>query len=470
MNKPRFLELVRNPDQLEFFDLEKLEEVVATFPYFQAAHLLIAKIAKEQSSMFAAEKLNRAGVCTLDRKNLKKWMQIKPRKLTVFINHEPEAKELGVLPDKALEISNQNSPVEIELPQISNGEKTVIEREVSNPIVVEAFIQQTTEVVEDDSQKENTEIIEEVEVDLDERKEEFTHQEETVPLEYQPVSFITIEETVLEKEKPEIDIASKPSDQDTSIEASEVGINDVNDRTSEKSNSKAVADDIAAPLDFYAELQQNLEKLKLNKLSARHLHLPDDMEGLEIGDDKKAVSEESVKEAIENTAPELTIAPDAITESNHEINASPIDESDHPTWPTQNIDESRLEEILRNDISEQNHISQKDLLIEYFNYLAQRRVARMNDKKSINIILDKFIAEEPSIPKLKPEAPKTPLVDLAEKSTRATIKIVSENFAKILVLQGKVEKAIEMYEELSLKNPEKKAYFADLILKLKEPK
>ena len=41
--------------------------------------------------------------------------------------------------------------------------------------------------------------------------------------------------------------------------------------------------------------------------------------------------------------------------------------------------------------------------------------------------------------------------------------VVSEGMAKIMVRQGKIERAIEIYEQLMLKKPEKKAYFAEKI-------
>jgi hypothetical protein len=46
--------------------------------------------------------------------------------------------------------------------------------------------------------------------------------------------------------------------------------------------------------------------------------------------------------------------------------------------------------------------------------------------------------------------------------------MLSESFAKLLVNQGKKKMAQEIYEKLSLKFPDKRAYFADLIEKLKD--
>lgn len=57
---------------------------------------------------------------------------------------------------------------------------------------------------------------------------------------------------------------------------------------------------------------------------------------------------------------------------------------------------------------------------------------------------------------------------LAEESIQSNTGIVSETLAKVFVAQGKKERAIEIYLNLSLKFPEKKAYFADLIKSLSD--
>ena len=53
--------------------------------------------------------------------------------------------------------------------------------------------------------------------------------------------------------------------------------------------------------------------------------------------------------------------------------------------------------------------------------------------------------------------------DLAEKSALLNSKVISESLAKIMVKQGKIEKAIEIYQELINKHPDKKTYFAEKI-------
>ncbi|TDN40557.1 hypothetical protein E4631_10425 [Hymenobacter sp. UV11] len=50
--------------------------------------------------------------------------------------------------------------------------------------------------------------------------------------------------------------------------------------------------------------------------------------------------------------------------------------------------------------------------------------------------------------------------DLSVRSTRAEPDLASESLAKILARQGKVDRAIAIYERLMVKQPEKMAYFA----------
>lgn len=57
--------------------------------------------------------------------------------------------------------------------------------------------------------------------------------------------------------------------------------------------------------------------------------------------------------------------------------------------------------------------------------------------------------------------------DLSSKYQSTPPDLVTENLAQIMVRQGKTEKAIDIYEKLVLKYPQKKAYFATCIEKLK---
>lgn len=57
---------------------------------------------------------------------------------------------------------------------------------------------------------------------------------------------------------------------------------------------------------------------------------------------------------------------------------------------------------------------------------------------------------------------------LAEKSLVESDSLASETLAEILVRQGKIDKAIKMFQTLSLRNPEKSTYFAARIKQLQK--
>jgi len=80
-------------------------------------------------------------------------------------------------------------------------------------------------------------------------------------------------------------------------------------------------------------------------------------------------------------------------------------------------------------------------------------------------IIDKFIAENPSISRPKQEFFNP--ISAAQDSVVDQENIVSETLATIYAKQGYFEKAISIYEKLILKNPEKSVYFAGQIFELK---
>jgi len=87
----------------------------------------------------------------------------------------------------------------------------------------------------------------------------------------------------------------------------------------------------------------------------------------------------------------------------------------------------------------------------------------MRKKTSQKDIINQFLVKKPSVDgKKEPENKE----DLAKDSIK-DVEVATERLAEIYTLQGLNDKAIEIYDKLILKNPEKRAYFAEKIEKLK---
>ena len=87
-------------------------------------------------------------------------------------------------------------------------------------------------------------------------------------------------------------------------------------------------------------------------------------------------------------------------------------------------------------------------------------------KLSRKELIDKFLLENPTIS--RPKAEFYNPISVAQNSIIDQENIVSETLAKIYEKQGYLDKAISIYEKLSIKYPEKSSTFAAQIERLKE--
>ena len=120
-------------------------------------------------------------------------------------------------------------------------------------------------------------------------------------------------------------------------------------------------------------------------------------------------------------------------------------------------------------------LEEKRKSLDELKNLIEQRIIELEREKEVSAkeektlskteIIDKFIAENPQISRPKKEF-YDPMV-VAQTSVVDKENIISETLATIYLNQGYVEKAISVYQKLSLKNPEKSVYFAELIEKAK---
>jgi hypothetical protein len=93
---------------------------------------------------------------------------------------------------------------------------------------------------------------------------------------------------------------------------------------------------------------------------------------------------------------------------------------------------------------------------------------KSNNKKLLQTeLIDKFIQANPRIEPVK-DTSKLPVTDISKPFVEKEGGFVTETLAKIYINQSYYSKAIDIYEQLSLKFPEKSSYFASQIELVKE--
>ena len=105
---------------------------------------------------------------------------------------------------------------------------------------------------------------------------------------------------------------------------------------------------------------------------------------------------------------------------------------------------------------------------EWAGYLKARKVPekqlKLNDKFEL---IDSFLSKQG---KIIPDKSATNKEDLSEKSWTASDELMTETLAKVFVKQKKYNNALEAYQILGLKYPEKNSFFADQIKEIKRLK
>jgi hypothetical protein len=120
-------------------------------------------------------------------------------------------------------------------------------------------------------------------------------------------------------------------------------------------------------------------------------------------------------------------------------------------------------ELLELDIDEKGHSQEENLTLEP----GKGESGKIEKKQLQSELIDKFILENPRI-EPKRENTGTPQDDISKPFVEETGGLVTETLARIYVDQGYYSRAIDIYEKLSLKFPEKSSYFASQIEMVKE--
>ena len=135
------------------------------------------------------------------------------------------------------------------------------------------------------------------------------------------------------------------------------------------------------------------------------------------------------------------------------------------------------EVIVKQDLNESQQLPEKRSFTDWLKANENDTTLRFDEeKRKIESIVNQFIENEPKISRNSPhktqeEKPKKEFFSptkKAKESLELTHMPVSETLAKIFALQGNYPKAIYVFEQLILKNPEKKVFFVAQIEELRK--
>ncbi|MEZ0611265.1 hypothetical protein ACAW74_22330 [Fibrella sp. WM1] len=189
--------------------------------------------------------------------------------------------------------------------------------------------------------------------------------------------------------------------------------------------------------------------LKLNELASRQVPIPDDYQH-----ESYALFRNKAVGANGWQMPLIQMPRIAFNESGMVVDTAFRPPVDDPTL---------AEEAIQADLA-----LDEQQALEEDKQIAQQRQIDEDRKRQLEII-ENFIRNEPRIAPVRGKLGEpAEQEDLSQRSQPTALGggLVTESFAKILCRQGKYDKAIEIYEKLALKNPEKSAYFAAKISEL----
>ena len=442
MNKQRYIALLKDPSGITKSDIPDIEELIEQFPYCQNAHILLAKIQTEVGSMHAAKLTRKAALYTSDRTKLKQLLEPQQE----FHPSTIEATASRLLDEKISTAEAENTTsISTETPVMPDS---ITEK-------VDSVIQKVETVppvnIKHEAEKHATNFLHELEENLKALREAkaraagilqpFSKEEvEAINKKIDPTPIITEEPSVIENKLVENILSENTTESIVQKDAPPVA--PISETTISPEKPKRP---FSALID--AEVPPKKDPIQRNDILDLILSFDNRVK------DYFDINQYTSKEKNEDSTDITETSGDRITNDY----TLPFNNND---WK---LEESRLEEP--------GQPNSESLLLNYLEYLQEQKNKKQKpDKKREKSIISRFIQKDPAISPLSASEASSEDDDNSGENPQSQSKpiFISETFAQLLEKQGKIEKAIGVYEELILKNPEKNSYFATRIQELKK--
>ena len=133
------------------------------------------------------------------------------------------------------------------------------------------------------------------------------------------------------------------------------------------------------------------------------------------------------------------------------------------------LNENIKEEIIiKNDSTKDISLTKEMEFYKWFSYIkSNKTLNESNEVEKKFALIDDFLTSKKRI---DPDRNYLNTEDLSEKSLVSHDELMTETLAKVLMKQKKYDKALEAYQILGLKYPEKNSFFANQIKKIRKLK
>jgi hypothetical protein len=487
MNRSQFISFMSNPEKLTGADSAVLAGLLKDFPYFQTAHLLYAKSLHNENSIHYNNQLKVTATYATDRKVLYNLITNKFVQEPVFVEVQEHIVQEADIPTPVLK--EEVKPVETAVIKESVAETKEPVSEIKSAEILNRV---------EDAEKNNETIIAE--------KTEIT----TGPFVYNvdPEVFANnIPENIVVSEVKEV-VSENVESQDVDLES--VVVNDAT--ISIETEANAVAPVIEENSNVSTEIEITEAETVLNVVENESITVSptteievaetikegltegivvtNESDGENVQEDIVSTKEEKDGKAGTNTevfAVDLEkeyLAEAAIADTELKLMNREYEVADY--FAEEEVENAGASNFILNTPSEQTGEHAKEIVqsdfeasephsftdwLKHASVPAEKAVSQKDsqanaEKLSPMDLIDKFLREEPRIS--KPKAEFYNPVNKAKQSVADDITFMSETLAKILVLQGNYAKALQAYENLRLKYPEKRLYFAAQIKNIRK--
>ncbi len=455
MTKDQLVRLLRDPSQIDEQDFVGLEKLHAEFPYAYPLSLLKLLHLKAQDSYMYQSALSQTALLSPDREKLWKWVEGEDSEVSIENAAEKSAVQNSKSVDRPIV-----GPTPVPTPEPSPEPDLTSVSESTNEAIQEPVLETNTEA--EIPQDEVTEEIDTAPVVEAPTTEPAKPLDDTPPkklgddLSHLPEKVRAVIErsrSIQRKIHDAEEIEPKVSEEETP----DIGVEEVEVTTLESPPSNA-ADEVGLEI-----LEEEAEFLSFTPQESVQSTEGREEENEEGEEEREEETIEAVEKELENT-PSSEAQPIEVTDADGKHSFS--------VWlqMTKGEDVQEIEEAAE-DQDQKQYLSEDlgDKTVENTESQEKEKLASPEPKtldEKMELI-DQFIRKPP---RFKPNKKNQNTLDMSKISEQSDSSIITETLAQVYRQQKHYDKAIEAYEILRLKYPEKSGLFADRILEIKKLK